>query len=413
MSQIITRNAHARSHANSELPKPSPRNGHIASQIHGHGAAPTSLPSQQPISSPDPDRSPNKQEQDDPTTSPLTTPPDHPDPADDEEDENNHECPPHEPNGSPAGPGGEPNPPDGGSNKNDGDEQGRHEGNIDEPIRCCGEPDNVTVRDLLRLLGPILAECQEPPPAAAPNARQLKVNAPDEFDGCNPKKLKSFLVSCNNAFLADPDTFCHHDKCVSYALSYLHRSAQCHFDTQLEDEEVDFIPPNWLNDWPCFVEELHEMFGDPNVEATVEAELDALHMRPNQKFTDFLVDFNTLSNQVNWGDRALCHRLKQALPDRIKDSLVLVEEPAAFNEWKHLVQNIDQWYWEQQAEIRRDAHPNSGTNITHATPAPNVCNTSAGAPSTSATSAAHNTPSSLPVTRHLTAQRGLTQTERD
>jgi hypothetical protein len=88
------------------------------------------------------------------------------------------------------------------------------------------------------------------------------------------------------------------------------------------------------------------MFGDPNAEATAEVELDGLHMRTKQKFADFLVDFNTLLSQVNWGDRALRYRLKQVLPDLIKDSLALVEEPAAFNEWKCLVQNIDQWYWE-------------------------------------------------------------------
>ena len=301
------------------------------------------------------------------------TPPDHPDPADDEEDENNHECPPHELNGSPAGPGGEPNPPDGGSDggsdEDDGDEQGRDEGNIDEPIGHHGELDNMTVRDLLCLLGPILVERREPPPTAALNARRLKVNTPDEFDGRNPKNLKSFLVSCNNAFRVDPDTFCHHDKHVSYALSYLCGSAQCHFDTQLEDEdEVKFIPPNWLNDWPCFVEELREMFGDLNAEATAEAELDALRMQTNQKFTDFLVEFNTLLSQVNWGDRALHHWLKQVLPNCIKDALVLVEEPAAFNEWKRLVQNNDQRYWERQAEIRRDARPNT----IRATPAPNA-----------------------------------------
>ena len=113
-----------------------------------------------------------------------------------------------------------------------------------------------------------------------------------------------------------------------------------------DEDEVNFIPPNGLNDWPCFVEELQKMFRDPNVEATVEAKLDVLCMWTNQKFADFLVDFNTLSSQVNWGDCTLCHRLKLVLPDHIKDLLVLVEEPATFNEWKHLVQNIDQQYWE-------------------------------------------------------------------
>jgi hypothetical protein len=173
-------------------------------------------------------------------------------------------------------PCGEPNPPDGRSNggpdKNDGtdeDKQDRDKGNDDEPSRPRGEPDNMTVQDLLRLLGPILAVCLDPPPAIALNARQLKVNTLDEFNGHNPKKLKSFLVSCNNAFRADPDTFRLHDKRVSYTLSYLCGSTQHHFKTQLEDEdEVNFIPPGWLHDWPCFVEELCEMFGDPNAEAT-------------------------------------------------------------------------------------------------------------------------------------------------
>jgi hypothetical protein len=79
----------------------------------------------------------------------------------------------------------------------------------------------MTVRELLCLLGPILAVCPDPLPALAPNTQQLKVNAPDEFNGRNPKKLKSFLVSCNNTFCADPNTFCLHDKRVSYVLSYL------------------------------------------------------------------------------------------------------------------------------------------------------------------------------------------------
>jgi hypothetical protein len=107
-------------------------------------------------------------------------------------------------------------PPHGGPDKNDGtdkDEQDRDEGNDDKPSKPHREPDNMTVRDLLHLLSPILAVRPDPPPAIAPNAQQLKVNAPDKFDGHNPKKLKSFLVSCNNAFRVDPDTFHLHETC--------------------------------------------------------------------------------------------------------------------------------------------------------------------------------------------------------
>ena len=240
------------------------------------------------------------------------------------------------------------------------------------------------------------------------------MNSPEEFDGRSPKKLKSFLVSCNHAFRTDPNTFRPHDKCVSYTLSYLRGSAQRHFNTQLEDEEdAKFIPPDWLHDWPHFVEELWDMFGDPNAEATTEADLDGLHMQTNQKFADFLVEFNTLSSQINWGDRALHHRLKHALPDCIKDSLALVEEPVAFNDWKRLVQNIDQRYWERQAEIRWDTRGSQGNNANRGILSTNVRNTMSGAPTAPTTSSACDPSSTPSVSCHLTMQGGLTQTERD
>ena len=372
MSRVITRNAHARTHANSEVP----------------GATAPDLP---------------------------TTPPHV------EAHEDSQEVPsPRNNAGGPSGPDGDPDPsddrPDSIPDEDDRDERSTEEPN-DDPFEAHGGADNLTVRDLLRILGPILAERRRPPhipPVAPPNPRRLKVNSPEEFDGRSPRKLKSFLVSCNHAFRADPDTFRPHDKRVSYALSYLRGSAQRHFDTQLEDEEdADFVPPDWLHDWTRFAEELRDMFGDPNAEATAEADLDGLRMRTNQKFADFLVEFNTLSSQVNWGDRALRHRLKHALPDRIKDSLALVEEPDAFNDWKRLVQNIDQRYWERQAEIRRDTRNSQGNNTSRGTVPTSVRNTTPGAPATSTSSSARDPVGTPPVARHLTTQGGLTQTERD
>jgi hypothetical protein len=392
MSRVITRNAHARTLANSELPM----------------ATPSDLP--------------HTLGHDGPFVSPTTSPPAPVRPSHTEEHVDNQGNPsPHTNTGVPEVPNGDPDPsddePDGGPDGDDGDERRTEELNNDDPFEAHGGADNLSVRDLLRILGPILAERRGPPhtPAVAPlHPRRLKVNSPEEFDGRSPKKLKSFLVSCNHAFRADPDTFRPHDKRVSYALSYLRGSAQRHFDTQLEDEEdADFIPPDWLHDWSRFVEELRDMFGDPNAEATAEADLDGLRMRTNQKFADFLVEFNTLSSQVNWGDRALRHRLKHALPDRIKDSLALVEEPVAFNDWKRLVQNIDQRYWERQAEIRRDTRGSQSNNANRGLPSTNVRNTTLGVPTASTTSAARDPSGAPSVSRHLTAQGGLTQTERD
>src|SRR5271163_2381970 len=216
---------------------------------------------------------------------------------------------------------------------------------------------NVSARELIELLGRVLADrAPAAPPAHSSASRSIKVNPPEEFDGRSSRKLKSFLVSCNNAFRGDPDVFANDDKRVTFALSYLRGSAQRHFDHQIEDEEEPhFVAPPWLNSWTYFVEELREMFADPNSEATAEADLDNLRMHANQKFSDFLIEFNVLASQVNWGDRALRHRLKQALPDRIKDNLVLVQEPSGLLEWKHLVLSIDRHYWEHQDDIRRES----------------------------------------------------------
>ena len=315
-------------------------------------------------------------------------------------------------NPSPPKGGGDPNEPDRDPDPPGDDPYDGPDGD-DEDKR--NEDRNLTVRELLRFLNPILADRRVPPPAAPPHRRRLKVNPPEEFDGQSPKKLKSFLVSCNNTFRADPETFGLHDKRVSYALSYLRGSAQRHFDTQLEDEEeTDFIPPDWLDNWTRFVEELRGMFGDPNAESTAEAELDNLRMRTNQKFADFLVEFNTLSSQVNWGDRALHHRLKHALPDRIKDSLALVQEPDVFVDWKRLVQNIDQRYWERQADIRRDIRPSHTNNTTRNNVPPTIARNPPQSPSAvQTTTSTRGTPGNPPVASHLNAQGGLTQTERD
>lgn len=405
MSQIITRNAHARNHANSELPKPTPRNGRAASHNRGRGSAPIPLSAQR---HPPPSDVFNAPERDGSPVPPPLDRPASPTPLDIREHGNAE---------GPGEPDDEPEPSDDGPNNDGGDEGDERRAGEPEDNDPFGGPENITARDLLRILGPLLAERRGlpiTPPVAPLHSRRLKVNPPEEFDGSSPKKLKSFLVGCNNAFRADPDTFLLHDKRVSYALSYLRGSAQRHFDTQLEDEEEDgFIPPDWLHDWTRFVEELRDMFGDPNAEATAEAELDSLRMRGNQKFADFLVDFNTLSSQVNWGDRALRHRLKQALPDRIKDQLALVEDPIAFNDWKRLVQNIDQRYWERQAEIRRDNRSNNGNNATRGQSSTNARNATPAPTAAPTNNPARETSNTVPVTRHLTAQGGLTQTERE
>src|SRR5271154_1740302 len=113
------------------------------------------------------------------------------------------------------------------------------DGLTDEPDGAdpVADTPNVSARELMELLGRVLANCAPVvPPAHSSASRSIKVNPPEEFDGHSSRKLKSFLVSCNNAFRGDPDIFANDDKQVTFALSYLRGSAQRHFDHQIEDD---------------------------------------------------------------------------------------------------------------------------------------------------------------------------------
>ena len=145
MSRVITCNAHARTHANSKLPT----------------ATPPDLP--------------NTLGRDGLFVSPTTSPPAPVRPSHTEEHVDNQGNPlPYTNTGGPEVPDGDPDPsddrPDGAPDGDDEDERRTEELNNDDPFDVHGGADNLTVRDLLRILGPILAECRGPPhtPLVAP-----------------------------------------------------------------------------------------------------------------------------------------------------------------------------------------------------------------------------------------------------
>src|SRR5271170_3166456 len=127
------------------------------------------------------------------------------------------------------------------------------DGLTDEPdgVDPVADTPNISARELMELLSRVLADrVSAAPPVLSSASRHIKVNPPEEVDGRSSRKLKSFLVSCNNAFRGDPDAFANDDKRVTFALSYLRGSAQRHFDHQIEDEEEPhFVAPPWLHSW--------------------------------------------------------------------------------------------------------------------------------------------------------------------
>jgi hypothetical protein len=169
---------------------------------------------------------------------------------------------------------------------------------------------------------------------------------PEPFTGKDPKKLKAFIFQCQLYFCnSDFDS---NSKEVTFALSYLWDVAQEWFElgiSGLIDE-----PPEWFDNWEIFLDELCTNFGPYNENGDAEHELTNLHMRDNQRVSDYLVCFSRLALRCSWGEPALRYRFYKDLPPWIKDELSKSEKPRTLQVLKQKVQNIDARYWERAQE---------------------------------------------------------------
>src|SRR5438046_1962780 len=180
-----------------------------------------------------------------------------------------------------------------------------------------------------------------------------KIREPDTFDGSDSKKLHSFLVQCQLNFYDKPTAFQTERAKVNFALSYLKGTALDWFKPALS-EDSSILSPEWLYDWRIFTDELRSNFGPHDPVGDAENELENLRMRDNQRITKFMVEFNRLSTQTNWGPAALRHQFYRGLPNRIKDEIARVGKPATLTELRTLSQSIDTRYWERRAEVARE-----------------------------------------------------------
>jgi len=137
------------------------------------------------------------------------------------------------------------------------------------------------------------------------SSSHAKVREPDTFDGMDPKKLRTFLVQC--------------ELC-----------------------------------WVHFIAELQSIFGPHDPIADAEHQLEHLWMKDAHRVTQYIVDFNRLTSQVqDYGDGALRRLFYSGLPDRLKDEIARVGKPLTLHGLRALCQEINTRYWERKDEISR------------------------------------------------------------
>jgi Retrotransposon gag protein len=140
---------------------------------------------------------------------------------------------------------------------------------------------------------------------------------------------------------------------VNFALSYLKGTALDWFEPALADD-TSTAPPSWLSNWRDFTDELRTNFGPHDPVGDAEAEIENLRMREGQRITKYMVDFNRLSTQIEWGPAALRHQFYRGLPTRIKDEIARTGKPGNLRDLRLLAQSIDARYWERRAEVARE-----------------------------------------------------------
>ena len=118
-------------------------------------------------------------------------------------------------------------------------------------------------------------------------------------------------MQCNLTFSERPQHYENDQTKVIFTLSFLWGTAMNWFLPALTD--TTFGAPQWYTHWPSFVSELTTNFGPHDIVGDAENSLNNLKMKDTQKIMDYIVQFNSLTALVDWGDSALHHRFYNGL----------------------------------------------------------------------------------------------------
>jgi hypothetical protein len=155
---------------------------------------------------------------------------------------------------------------------------------------------------------------------------------------------------------------------VTFALSYLKGNPLDWFQSQLSKalEEGNRMP-DWMDDYPTFINELRRLFGPRDPVTDAAQSLETLRYKDSTKATRYTIDFNRHAHRTGWNDVALTRQYYRGLPDRLKDEISRVGKPANLQDLQELVETLDQRFWERQSEISRDKRQTTAnTSSNHA-----------------------------------------------
>src|SRR5260221_4681034 len=206
-----------------------------------------------------------------------------------------------------------------------------------------------------------LARCSwSPPPAPAqpsaappPPPKPPKVSAPSPFSGAQDD-LDHFKAKCSLYLSMRRSEFPDERSNALFILSYMKGGSTGPWATQ-KINSILFDAQEVM--WAGFIEELDEMFADPNHQATARRKLATL-CQGDSSVEELIQEFEIHGPISGLGDIGLVDCFEQAIHPRLQESIYHLEPmPTTWLEWKCKASLLDnQW------RRFRDTQPKATTN---------------------------------------------------
>jgi hypothetical protein len=194
-------------------------------------------------------------------------------------------------------------------------------------------------------------------------AAKIKLPSIERFNG-ERSRLKGFLTQMHFKISQEGAKLTTTVDQVAYAGLFLTGRALEWFEPYLTEIQLNGMTTTNLevrfmfSSWGGFVERLTQMFGDPEASTTAERKLQKLEQR--QSAIDYTAQFQTLSAQVEWNDKALMAQYKQGLKAKVQDAIILMEDANTLRELIDQAIKIDnRIYHREQAKKGQDRVPQS------------------------------------------------------
>lgn len=162
--------------------------------------------------------------------------------------------------------------------------------------------------------------------------------------------VRRFVTSLLQIFFVDPEAFPDDRTQVAYAATNLREGPLTWWGGIISQ-----TPENpMLSNWPLFVQELNQCFGDPQLQASAQDKVLNAFMRDDQIIQPYNTIFDSYSWDSGFNDTALAAQYYKGLAPRIKNHLAIVGRPLQYRLLRDSAIAADLRYWQREYEKRQE-----------------------------------------------------------